>query len=273
VQLNVIEQVVHVARTMIGRFLAVRAAADAARVDLGMQDGLVRDLDYATARALPISSLAMPRLRQRGGGYPATRGRHRNAHVADERQCALHSFGLRIPSVNAMRLRMSRQRVRGDARSRREDLGNVAQQSRRSAASSTTSTGNTSSRGAPHSAVIRRSGWRARSRSTVMQLARWIVTPLPRVTKPTMPSGGAGLQQRARTVIRRSTPRTLIPLPAPAALLWRSKPIRLSASSFAAAGWTTAIAAWIYRVFNSSRRRRRRLVRVLEAGLRGNRIS
>ena len=43
------------------------------------------------------------------------------------------------------------------------------------------------------------------------QSMRWIETPLPRVTKPWISSGGAGLQQRASCVSRLSTPTIRMP--------------------------------------------------------------
>lgn len=124
----------------------------------------------------------------------------------------------------------------------------------RSIASSTTSTGNTSSRAAPHSAAIRRSGSRSCSRAALAQLRRWIVTPLPRVTKPTIRSGGAGLQQRARCVIRRSTPRIMMPPPAPSARLARAITSGCGRSLPPAPGVVTArIAACSWRRLISSR--------------------
>ena len=43
-----------------------------------------------------------------------------------------------------------------------------------------------------------RSGCFSRMRATLLHDWRWMVMPLPRVTKPTIGSGGAGLQQRLR---------------------------------------------------------------------------
>ena len=95
------------------------------------------------------------------------------------------------------------------------------------------STGNTSSRRSPQFASISRSGSRARMRARFGHDARWIVMPLPRVTKPAIGSGGAGLQQRASPVISRSTPTIRMPLPEPLALLAR---VTIAASPLLAAG-------------------------------------
>ncbi len=108
-------------------------------------------------------------------------------------------------------------------------------------ASTTTSTGNTSSRGVPQSAVIRRSGCFSFMRATLLQLWRWMEMPLPRVTKPTIGSGGAGLQHRASPVIRRSTPTMRMPLPEPAALLCAARPLRIVGDRHGIAGRASAL--------------------------------
>ena len=111
-------------------------------------------------------------------------------------------------------------------------------------------------------------------RATLVQLWRWIVTPLPRVTKPTIGSGGAGLQQRASTVISRSTPTTRMPLPAPAALLCRARP-----GSGSAAGDRGRLHDRLDRGLDLPRvdlvaaDGGEELVRALEAGLRGDRVE
>ena len=82
------------------------------------------------------------------------------------------------------------------------------------------STGNTVSRLVePHSVSSTRSGLLAAISAKFLQLARWIDTPLPRVTKPTIGSGGAGLQQRASCVISPSVPTTSTPDLAPCSTL------------------------------------------------------
>ncbi|MNY30006.1 hypothetical protein D3C86_1640850 [compost metagenome] len=81
------------------------------------------------------------------------------------------------------------------------------------------STGYTASLRLPHAVWITRSGARDDSCWNVWQLRRWIDTPRPRVTNPTISSGGAGLQQRDICVINESTPTTSTPLLAPRATL------------------------------------------------------
>src|SRR6266542_3732958 len=56
-----------------------------------------------------------------------------------------------------------------------------------------------------------RSGKRSTRRARLGQSRRCTDTPRPLVTKPEIRSGGAGLQQRASCVSRRSTPTTRIP--------------------------------------------------------------
>src|SRR5262249_53205647 len=65
----------------------------------------------------------------------------------------------------------------------RENTSEISRSSPwRSIASTTTSTGKTSSRGLPQSAVMSRSGCRAFMRATLLQLCRWFELPVPRVT-------------------------------------------------------------------------------------------
>lgn len=78
----------------------------------------------------------------------------------------------------------------------------------RSSASTETSTGNTASCASPQVTSISRSGERRDRACALAQWARWIDTPLPRVTKPTISSGGTGRQQRAKLVNSESTPTT-----------------------------------------------------------------
>ena len=59
----------------------------------------------------------------------------------------------------------------------------------------------------------------ARISAKFLQLRRWIETPLPRVTKPQIGSGGAGLQHLASIVIRPSVPTTSTPDLAPCSTL------------------------------------------------------
>src|SRR6478609_7291716 len=69
-----------------------------------------------------------------------------------------------------------------------------------------------------------------------------------------MGSGGAGLQQRARPVSRRSTPTTRMPWPFCAARLLRVMTSGSAGGTGTAAGCATArIAAWICRLLISSR--------------------
>ena len=165
------------------------------------------DNDSGRARVRQDASVATPTAR------PSRRATCASARLSSSR--------LRTSSVNAIRASMLLgQRVdRGDVDLlAREDLRDVAQQALAiHRLDDDVDREHLVARRAP---VRRRSAApaaRARMRARLRSDARWIVTPLPRVTKPTIGSGGAGLQQRARPVISRSTPTTRMPPPAPAA--------------------------------------------------------
>ena len=71
----------------------------------------------------------------------------------------------------------------------------------------------------------------------LLQSARWMATPLPRVTKPPIASGGAGRQQRASVVSSDSTPTTSTPpRPPPAALRGRLQRDRVVGAARGSAG-------------------------------------
>ena len=78
-------------------------------------------------------------------------------------------------------------------------------------------------------------------RPTFAQDARWIVMPLPRVTKPTIGSGGAGLQQRASPVSSRSTPTTRMPCPRAGCAAAARDDFGLGGAGCAAAGCATRV--------------------------------
>ena len=185
----------------------------------------------------------------RPGRIPAARGPCSRARAAtavrrSARPCTSRtSASARLERVEAPHLERERHPRRAVAGERvrrgdvdplaREDLGDVAQQALPVHRLEHDVDRETPRRAARPSR--RRSGAPARARACARRCCsvwRWIVTPLPRVTKPTIGSGGAGLQQRARSVISRSTPTTRMPLPEPAALLCRaSTPAAGSASA------------------------------------------
>src|SRR5476651_2158315 len=97
-----------------------------------------------------------------------------------------------------------------------------------------------------------RSGALVRISAKFLQVARCIDTPLPRVTKPTMPSGGAGLQHLASAVIRPSVPTTSTPDLAPCSTLDARLLLSTTASSGSVGSAWSCNACSTWRRLNSS---------------------